>query len=260
MRMESWAITDVGKKRDHNEDSHLVNDETGLYVVADGMGGHIAGETASRTAVEVMDEVIREKLSQLTPNDSQQPATGTRMMFSVEDPVETMLADAVRAASGAILDKIEEDRNLAGMGTTVCSLLFHENKLYFAHVGDSRLYRIHDDQIDQVSTDHSLVQEQVDAGLITKEQAETSKYKNIITRSVGFERDILVDSDLVPCKTGDRFLLCSDGLTNYVTEAEILNIATNKDPETTLGFFVNLANSRGGDDNITAILLQAVAD
>lgn len=256
MKIESWAVTDVGKKRDHNEDSILANDQISLYVVADGMGGHKAGATASRTVIEVIESTVSSKLEQLEQGGDDSSKGGTMMMFVSDEPVVAMLTEAVQAASAAILDKVEEDKSLGGMGTTTVGLFFHENKAYYAHVGDSRLYRMNGDEFSQVTVDHSLVQEQLDAGLISEEDARSSSYKNIITRSVGFERDISVDCEQIPCSAGDLFLLCSDGLTGFVTDEEINEIATQKEPDVALQFFVNLANSRGGDDNISVILVK----
>lgn len=256
MNIQSWSITDIGKKRDHNEDSILCNDEIDLYVVADGMGGHKAGETASKTAVEVIEEFVTEALKNI-PQQDETTNGKTQMLYAANtDPVKDLFENAVRAASSAILDEVALDDNLEGMGTTVVGLLFKDDRLYYAHVGDSRLYRVRGDQINQITVDHSLVQEQLTAGIISIEEAKTSRYKNIITRSVGFERDIDVDCEEIEAKPGDWFLLCSDGLTSYVKDREIKEIITQKTSETAVQFFVNLANSRGGDDNISAILVK----
>lgn len=256
MRVESWSITDVGKKRERNEDNHLRNPGLNLFIVADGMGGHTAGEIASRTAIETIEREVGAALAGLPPPVSLPTGGKTQMMFIGEDPVVRMLVKSVQAASAAILERSQADYNLSGMGTTTSCLFLHGASLYFAHVGDSRIYRIRGETITKISTDHSLVQEQLDAGLITREEAERSRFKNIITRSVGFERDIPVDSALVDAREGDYFILCSDGLSNYVSEEELFKIIQEKEPETALKFFVNLANSRGGDDNITAVLIR----
>ncbi|RJO64103.1 MAG: Stp1/IreP family PP2C-type Ser/Thr phosphatase [Myxococcales bacterium] len=256
MKRQSWSITDIGTKRDHNEDSHFRDDELGLYVVADGMGGHRAGDVASRTAVEIVAGEVRTRAAALPPPVK----SGKTQILLAEDPVPAMLSDAVRAASEAIIAKIDADRSLMGMGTTATLLFFHDVHAYFAHVGDSRLYRLRRGKLAQLSTDHSLVQEQLDAGLITKAEAESSVYKNIITRSVGFERNTLVDVESIDWQPGDMFLLCSDGLPNLVKDKEIEEIMEKKDPETALAFFVKLANSRGGDDNLTAVLVRAEAE
>lgn len=280
MRLRAWAATDVGILRDHNEDSHLVNNELGLLVVADGMGGHAAGEIASSIAVKTVEEVVAEGLAARRKPGTQPPTdvpippraggSGTMVMAAapleqaghqpaavspkIEGFAERLLADAVRKASAAILDVSEQNPDKANMGTTVSAVLMHDGRAYFAHVGDSRLYHAHNGVITQVSEDHSLVQQQIKAGLLTAEDARRSRYRNIITRSVGFDRHIDVDTGEIPVSPGDRLLLCSDGLSNLVRESELFELVTNHPPETCLRFCINLANSRGGDDNITVIV------
>ncbi len=255
MHIESWSKTDVGQKREINEDSHLCSDALQLYIVADGMGGHQAGDLASRTAVEVIEADVRRHLPDLKDRNGGHEG-GTQVMAVTEHPVASMLAGAVQAASAAILTKVEENYRLNGMGTTTSLLFFYEDRLFLAHVGDSRIYRFRDGRIAQLTKDHSLVQEQVEAGLLTRREADTSQLKNIITRSVGFDPKVPVDTMPVDAKPDDIFLLCSDGLSNLVSSREFVQILDQKDPPTALNFFVNLANSRGGDDNITAILLR----
>ena len=253
MRIESWWITDVGKKRDHNEDSLLCLPDIDPYVVADGMGGHRAGDIASRLAVETIESVLRAAL----PLTLEPPKRGTMLFFSPpSDPVVQLLTQAVQAASSAILDAVEKEPELSGMGTTVSGLFFVGEQATFMHIGDSRIYQLRQGELRRITTDHSFVQEQVDAGLLSQAEAQQSRFKNIITRSVGFERGIEVDSAPLSGLPGDLFLLCSDGLSNVVEESELREILQNKDPETALRFFVNLANSRGGDDNVSAILLK----
>ncbi len=251
MLIKSWQITDVGKKRDHNEDSFLVNSDLHLFLVADGMGGHNAGERASQISVETIERELIKRLPQISPQES-----GTQMMFISDDPILEILSASVQAASGAILDEIKLDHSLSGMGTTLSGLLLIDQHAYFMHVGDSRIYRLRGNDFEQISVDHSLVQEQVDAGLITQDEANNSKYKNIITRSVGFERSTLPDTGKLSCAPDDLFLICSDGLSNMLSSDEIQEILSKKDPDIALEFFVNLANSRGGDDNITALIVR----
>ncbi len=252
MRIKSWSITDVGLKRDHNEDSHFRDDDLMLYVVADGMGGHAAGETASRTAIDTIAEVVESLESHLDDDSSAPQANGD------DDPVQQVITKAIQGASKAILDLVAHNASLHGMGTTVSALLFLNDHASYGHVGDSRIYRIRNGNIQQISTDHSLVQEQVDAGIITKEEAERSKFKNIITRSVGFESLVEVDTAYVPVKIGDRFLLCSDGLTNNVRDEEIARITETEPPERALENLIQLTNQRGGDDNSTIVFLEVV--
>jgi protein phosphatase len=168
-----------------------------------------------------------------------------------------MLADAVRAACAAIFEAAQDDPELQGMGTTLTSLLVQSDRAFVAHVGDSRCYLQRSDRIVQITDDHSLVNEQVKAGLITREQGRQSRLKNIITRSVGFERDVAVDTFALPLQAGDKLLMCSDGLANFVDDTEIgLALATLPIDEVPVRM-VELANERGGDDNITVVCLTA---
>lgn len=252
MKLVSHGVTDVGKKRNHNEDSFLVSPELGLFVVADGMGGHAHGERASKIAVEAIEKEIRGAMSQ--PNGP----------FENDAPIEeTPLADAIRiaveAACAAVYHESVREPSLQGMGTTVTAMLIRGQDALFGHVGDSRAYVVRGDKILQVSEDHSLVNEQVRAGMLTAEQAKSSRLKNIITRSVGFEEDVLVDVMGVPTIPGDTFVLCSDGLANMVADTEILD-AVRKLPIAELpANLIALANERGGDDNITVVAVRLEA-
>lgn len=241
----SFGLTDVGMRREHNEDSYLVDDEAKLYVVADGMGGHLGGEMASMLAVQTIQEVVRGERSHLPPN--------------FEGPLERhpallMLPRAVKQACAAIFHKSHEVPELKGMGTTVTGMTFVDRYAFFGHVGDSRAYLVRDGRIEQLSEDHSLVQEQMKAGLITEEQARISRFKHIITRSVGYEEDVAVDTMVVPTEPGDLYLLCSDGLANLVETEEICTVAINHFLRDIPEALVRMANERGGDDNITVVV------
>jgi serine/threonine protein phosphatase PrpC len=181
MRLIPYALSDVGKKREHNEDSFLVRPEVGLFAVADGMGGHQAGERASRMALETLSEVLQ---------PPEQAAD--------REDVLARLRDAAQAAGAAIFDAAQRDPDLQGMGTTLTSLWFHGGRAYLAHVGDSRAYLFRDGRTQQLSDDHSWVSEQVRAGMMTEEEARESKFRHIITRSVGFEREVMVDGAAIP--------------------------------------------------------------
>lgn len=249
MRIRSAAKTDVGRVREKNEDSHFVSDELGLYVVADGMGGHLGGQRASSIAVKTVSEQVSANHKQLVEGAVVDPLESS--------PVPRMLADAVRAACAAIYEAAQDDPELQGMGTTLTSLLVQSDRAFVAHVGDSRCYLQRSDRIVQITDDHSLVNEQVKAGLITREQGRQSRLKNIITRSVGFERDVAVDTFALPLQPGDKLLMCSDGLANFVDDTEIgLALATLPIDEVPVRM-VELANERGGDDNITVVCLTA---
>src|SRR5438270_3172192 len=201
-RYRSSARTDVGMKREHNEDSFLVNEDLGLYVVCDGMGGHAGGETASRLAVLTIErELISARLRPDDPFASDAPLGST--------PLAGALRESIEGACSAVFRTAKLNPNLQGMGTTCIALLFHGELGLLGHVGDSRAYALRDGNVAQLSEDHSLVNEQVRAGLLTPEEAKHSRLKNIITRSVGFEEDVLVDLIGFQTKPGDKFLLCS---------------------------------------------------
>ena len=249
MKAVSAGLTDVGRKRNHNEDSFHIDDELQLYVVADGMGGHAGGGTASRIAVETIDQ----KLKSLT-SGKDNPLAGN---FNLQDsPVPDAVRSAVEGACMAIFHAAQADTRLAGMGTTVISLMVKDNHAFFAHVGDSRAYLVRGDLIQQISEDHSLVNEQIKAGMITPEEAKHSRYKNIITRSVGFEEEVQVDVMGLVAEPGDIFLLCSDGLANMMEDREMLEIARQAGLAEIPKKLVELANNRGGDDNITVIVVR----
>jgi serine/threonine protein phosphatase PrpC len=250
-RIYSWAATDVGMKRDHNEDSFLVAPDLNLCVVADGMGGHAGGEMASGISVRSIERHFRTNgpvLSSSTDYD------GPLELH----PVARLLPEAIRAACAAVYKKSKEVRELNGMGTTTTAIAFHGDRAFVAHVGDSRAYLVRDGRTLQLSEDHSLVAEQMKAGLITEQQAKTSRFKNIITRSVGVDSDVDIDMVVVECKANDVYLVCCDGLSNLVQDDEMGDIVTanslNRVPE----ILIDLANSRGGDDNITVVVAAVV--
>ena len=248
-RYRSAARTDVGMKRDHNEDSFLVNEDIGLYVVCDGMGGHAGGETASRLAVQTVEkELISAKLRVDDPFSAKASLP--------ESPLAGALREAVEGACAAVFRTSRANPGLAGMGTTCISLLVRGDHAIVGHVGDSRAYLVREGQVWQLSEDHSLVNEQVRAGLLTEEEAKHSRLKNIITRSVGFEEDVLVDVVGVETRSGDKFLLCSDGLSNLIDNDEIRDALVQTELDQVPEMLIQLANSRGGDDNITVIAVH----
>jgi protein phosphatase len=251
-RVASAGLTDVGRKRNHNEDSFLIDDEIQLYVVADGMGGHAGGGTASRLAVETIDRELR-----AARDWTENPFRSETSLQ--ESPLPEVIRSAVESACLSIFNAAQEDPRLAGMGTTVIALLVKGDQAYLAHVGDSRAYLIRGELIQQVSEDHSLVNEQIKAGMITPEEAKHSRYRNIITRSVGFEEEVQVDVMGLLLEPGDTFVLCSDGLANLVDAEELRDLVWRTSVETAPRRLVDLANDRGGDDNITVIVVQALA-
>jgi protein phosphatase len=250
-KFRSAAKTDVGMKREHNEDSFLVNEDLGLYVVCDGMGGHAGGETASRLAVQTIErELLSARLRGEDPFVSEKPL--------VESPLAAALREAIEGACAAVFRTSRANPELAGMGTTCITLLVNGANALLGHVGDSRAYLVREREVHQLSDDHSLVNEQVRAGLLSNDEARQSRLKNIITRSVGFEEDVLVDLMGVETRPGDKFLLCSDGLSNLVENEEIGAALLEGDLEDVPQKLIQLANSRGGDDNITVVAVQRV--
>ncbi len=258
MRIISCGITDIGRKRQRNEDSYLVNDKLKLYIVADGMGGHAGGEFASKIAVSTVEEILKgedRKKSNVPEKsylDEDNPTGGDR--FEAD-----RLRDAIARAGSMIVRKASEEPELRGMGTTSTIMLFIGDKAYIAHVGDSRAYCVRGGKIIQITEDHSLVHEQLKSGLITEEEAKTHQLKNIITRSVGVQEDVEVDTVVWKAELDDRYLLCSDGLSNMVSDSEIEEAVSSNEPEEAARILVEQANQRGGDDNITLIALR-IAD
>ncbi len=250
MKIESYGMSNVGMKRQQNEDSYLINDSLGLYMVADGMGGHLGGEFASKMAVSTVEEVIQGL--QMDPDATQIKGVNTEG----SNP-GSQLIHALQEAGRRIHDQAMFDENLRGMGTTAVVALFFAPQLYLANVGDSRAYLIRDGKISQITEDHSLVSEQVKAGMISQKDARGSRLKNIITRSVGYQEEVDIDLVSQELKTGDKVLLCSDGLSNMVEDKEILEMVDKSDIKEACEQLINRANLGGGDDNITVVLFQA---
>lgn len=241
--MKVFSLTDVGRKREINQDSVFASDKPignipNLFVVADGMGGHKAGDFASQYAVEVLEERIRE---------------------SEEMGPEAIITDAVKEVNRSIIEAAASDVSLNGMGTTLVVATIIEHTLYFANVGDSRLYLIRD-EIQQLSRDHSLVQEMVRLGGINQEEAKYHPDKNVITRAIGVKEDVEVDFFQYRLQKGDTVLMCSDGLTDMLDDDEIFRIVkSGRDIVETAKELVEKANENGGKDNIGIVLVQPFA-
>lgn len=247
MRARSAGNTHVGMKRTLNEDAYLTDDELGLYLVADGMGGHAAGEVASAEAVATaygMVKQARGSLKKLDNPDDQQVRATLRLMEA-----------SIQAATYMVYTLAELDREKSGMGTTITGMLVLGDHAVTAQVGDSRIYQIRNGEARQITEDHTLIAWQLREGIITQEEARRSPHKNVITRAVGNREYVQVDTNLVALQPGDRYLLCSDGLHGYLRTAEIPDIAAAGGAEA-VNAFIDLANSRGGKDNITAILIE----
>lgn len=240
--MRSFAATDIGRVRKINEDSYY-NDPAhmGLYIVADGMGGHQAGEVASALAVETLSTLLRESLM----------GGNTRSSY-----IEDAMRDAVVKTNRAVYDLAMSKSGYSGMGTTVVVCILKENHLHVAHIGDSRAYLLRDGILKQLTTDHSLVQELLSKGRITEEEAVDHPRKNILTRALGTDPAVEVDTMDMALKVGDILLLCTDGITNHVDPQEIKDFATGNSPESACKEMIRLANDRGGFDNMTVLIIE----
>jgi PPM family protein phosphatase len=251
VEVKTAGLTHVGRQRQHNEDSFLVENTARLFLVADGMGGHAAGEIASRIAVDSISEFIL--------HTKEDDGTWPHAYDEQFKRSTNRLMAAVRMANTRVLEAMRKDARLRGMGTTVVAAIADGDVMSFAHVGDSRAYLIRDNALTRITNDHSWVFEQVQAGMLTEAEAEKHPLRNVITRALGGALQVNPDASEIHAKPGDMFLLCSDGLTGMVPEDEILRIvAENADPVVACQKLIDEANERGGLDNITAILVKAI--
>ena len=248
LTMRSYGATDVGQRREANEDAFLQDDEIGLWVVADGMGGHAAGEVASREAIDTIHGMVRrgkQSLELAGPFTDEKGRAAARM-----------LEGAVQAATYLLYAMAELDRGMAGMGTTISAMMRYDDRLVLAQVGDSRIYRVRANQAAQLTEDHTLIAWQLRQGLITEDQARTSRQRNVITRAVGSRDYVQVDTSTWDAEVGDAYLLCSDGLHGYLTLEEIPSILA-EGGAFSVQKLIEMANNRGGKDNITAVLVES---
>ncbi len=245
-------ITDTGKVRDHNEDAIGSDNETGLMVLADGMGGYNAGEVASGIAVQTIAELAIEGAHREERNDVD-PTSGLMRQTIV-------LRDAVARANKIIFQTAQSQTNCEGMGTTLVAGIFYDDKISVAHVGDSRAYRLRDNKFEQLTLDHSLLQELVDRGFYSEEEAQRSTNRNYVTRALGVEPTVEVEVNEFEVQPGDIYLLCSDGLPDMVEDEDIhLTISTfNASLDVVGQQLVDLANDHGGRDNVSVMLAQVI--
>jgi protein phosphatase len=249
-KIEIFGLTDVGRVRDHNEDSIGDNADLGLVVLADGMGGHRGGEVASAITVSTILETLAGKLNKIKPGGIDE-TTG----YSLQSAA---VHDAITKANENVFTSSHENAQYHGMGTTVVVLLFYDDRFTVAHVGDSRLYRYRDGELEQITNDHSLMQELIDRGFYSAEQAENSLNRNLVTRAVGIEESVQVDVHEDVTYPDDIYLLCSDGLTDMVDDDVIKNtiLENSENLEKIAPELIRLANESGGKDNISAILAK----
>lgn len=255
MRIVAFGLTDVGLQREHNEDSFLVLCEHELFMVADGMGGHRAGDVASRVATETMADFFH-----ATANDD---VTWPYHFDTSMTEEENRLLTGIRIANRQVYDRSARTREFQGMGTTMVTALFsHKAKrLYISHVGDSRCYRLRDGQLRLMTRDHSLVNDYLLAMPELTEEQQDELPKNVITRALGMQDQVVVDMQTDNPQQGDVYLLCSDGLSGMICDEDLLTIlASSDDPKTVCQRLIDEANSNGGEDNITAVVIRVVSD
>ena len=251
VRVTCQALSDVGRKRKGNEDALFLNEHQKLYVVADGMGGHAAGEVASRVAVDAIAEFV-----ELTGGNQE-----ITWPFGLDDSISyegNRLKTAVRHANSRVLEATRESAEYEGMATTVAAVLVDGDVANLAHVGDSRIYVWSAGEITLLTRDHSWVNEQIENGAISPEQARSHPLRNVVTRALGGRADLVVDIQSRRMAEGDMLLLCSDGLTTMVPDDEIARVLgeAGGDVADAVQALVGLANERGGEDNITVVLLK----
>ena len=252
--LEFATATDPGMVRSHNEDSIAIEAEIGLAVLADGMGGYNAGEVASGIAVAMLTTEMKQALQSHEPH---------RLAASGGEPMAAVLVrENSGKANAAIYQTAQSQPQYAGMGTTLVVALFFDNQVTVGHIGDSRLYRLRKQELSQVTRDHSLLQEQIDSGMLTKEQARYSQNKNLVTRAVGIDPNVETEVHTYDVEQGDLYLLCSDGLSDMVTDEDIQETLDAMRGNLPLAAqqLVQLANDCGGRDNISVILVKVLDD
>lgn len=252
--LEMFSLTHPGMVRAHNEDSVACDASCGLVVLADGMGGYNAGEVASGIAVSVVSTEIKHYLEDASPEDKDEE--------SGEDVAVMLLRNNVQKANYSIFHAAHSQPQYAGMGTTIVSGLFYDNRVAVAHIGDSRMYRLRGDIFECITRDHSLLQEQIDSGMITKADARLSQNKNLVTRAVGIDAEVEAELHVHDVARGDIYLLCSDGLNDMVEDEDIADtMRTLKSNIPLLATqLVQAANDNGGRDNVSVILIKVKND
>ena len=253
MRLEAAARTDPGPVRENNEDAFLVELDAGLFIVADGMGGHAAGEVASEIAVHTVAEILLEqddpdetRLERATPDDDE--AIRERLRYSTNQA-------SLRIRREAMANPAQ-----TGMGTTLVVLLIEDDVAHLGHVGDSRIYLFRDDRLHRLTRDHTVVQQEIDAGRLSPELARIVPHKNILTQSVGYHGPVEPDTSTRPVEPGDVFVLCSDGLTDPLDDAQLAQIIRSTPPEDLAETLVQEALVNGTEDNVTVIVVRVVED
>jgi serine/threonine protein phosphatase PrpC len=251
--LEIVSQTHSGMVRSHNEDSVAYDASCGFVVLADGMGGYNAGEVASGITISVMSTEIKQRMGSVHPQDKNENG---------EDIGVALLRENVQKANATIFSAARSQPQYAGMGTTVVSALFYDNRVAVAHVGDSRMYRLRGETFETITHDHSLLQEQIDGGMISLEDARLSKNKNLVTRAVGIDAEVEAEIHVHEVQVGDIYLLCSDGLNDMVEDEDIGATLGMLQANLKLaaGQLIELANDNGGRDNVSVILVKINGD
>ncbi len=243
-RVAAFGLSDIGLVRQNNEDCWAELPALGFYALADGMGGHRAGEVASRLAIDTVCETMETALGENTDELSFEEAHGVMQL-------------AIEHTNRVVYEKGQSDEEFKGMGTTLCCLLFHRKGIIYAHVGDSRIYRLRKGKLEQITRDHSLLREMIELGQLNEGQAEEFVYKNIITRAIGTESEIDPSVHMADLQNHDIFLMCSDGLSDMITVNDMEKIVTkSKTLEEAGARLVKAAKENGGYDNVTVVLME----
>ncbi len=251
MKITSFGGTETGKMRANNEDAYLLNDQLCLYAVADGVGGSAGGEVASRIAVETLAASLPDLLGE---KDST-PPTGALSKTGSDTPA---LKQALTLANRNIRQEQSLNPELSGMATTLTAFLLRKGQVFLAHIGDSRAYLLRSGKFQQLTNDHSFVAEQVRAGVLTSEKARMSPYRNVITRALGIDEEMKADFTTHALQQDDLLLLCTDGLTGMVEDAEITRLLSFAAPRDVVQKLLIAANDGGGGDNITAVVVRVM--
>lgn len=240
------GLTDIGYSRDHNEDAIAWDEDRNLALLADGMGGHLAGDVASQLCLDTLLEYLQPALDKPL---SLKPNKGVTKQA-------TLMRRAVNHANKAVFEAASANPEYQGMGTTVAALLFYDKRLVVAHVGDSRVYRLRNGSLEPITRDHSLVREMLDHGVISPEEAVDNPYSHVITKAVGVQENVVAEVQEYPVREGDIYLLCSDGLTDMVDDNDIeaILIEADGDMDSAARALVDRANEHGGRDNISVVL------
>lgn len=250
LRIEVAGETNVGMKRQHNEDNFSILEDAGLYIVADGMGGHASGEVASKMAVDSLREFFA-----ATAQDPER--TWPYKMDRSKGYEENRLITGIKLANLRIYESAQRDPRQRGMGTTIVTMFAVEDGVYVAHVGDSRVYRVRDGKLEQMTEDHSLLNDYIKMKRLTAEEIANFPHKNVIVRALGMKDTVKVDTRYEQPRAGDTYLLCSDGLSGPVSDPEMLEIVTaTPDLKGAAAKLIERANQNGGPDNITVVLAR----